>query len=87
MLGENQDDLSLRECIYGKIKLMDYDGEKRIHSSDFQSAVEQLGLKYVLVPFPHLYLDTPNRPFKISPCVYSPSFSAFGCFPNIPKVF
>ena len=46
MLGEDEDDLSLRECIHGKMKLMDHKNEKKIHSSDFQAAVEQLGLKY-----------------------------------------
>ena len=46
MLGEDKEDLSLRECILGKVKLADYNNEGKIHSSDFQLAVGSLGLKY-----------------------------------------
>jgi calcyphosin len=43
---EQKANLSMKECIVGKMKNLDYEHSKKIHSSDFQAAVASLGLKF-----------------------------------------
>ena len=44
--NEDLNDLSMRELILGKLRSLDYEGTGKVHTSDFQHAVGQLGLRY-----------------------------------------
>ena len=46
MAHDDLNDLSMRELILGKLRGLDYEGTGKVHTSDFQHAVEQLGLRY-----------------------------------------